>query len=176
MYGAKISDAIEKLDENGSDNLIRNAGSYYVAGIEAQSRINFLRNNYLFFNLGWFRGYWNQTRWSLVTHLPQLRGTIGFNLDLPSIGSLNTTIELGSERRNNIRTDLERQRPYQIPPYTLINVAFLTKPILKYFVLEGRIFNLFNFQNRDDLLRPDTFPNLVQREGLTWYIGLLAMI
>ncbi len=193
---SEVSNAIEKIDTKGDQNNLSNQGCYYVFGAEANTEARFQDGSYTFFNVAWYRSYWqdldaagnsncqmgflrdesSKNKCSLITNLPQLRVNAGMNLMLGRLGSLYMVAELGSQRHNNMRSNLEEQRQFQIAPYTLFNVSFRSRPFFNYFVLHGSIFNLFNFYTQDDVARPDNLPGLVPREGTAFYLGLSVII
>ncbi len=193
---SRVSNAIEKIDIKSDQNNLSNNGRYSVFGAEANTKALFPGGSYAFFNISWYRSYWQEldaagsqscqtgllwngdlkNKCSLITNLPQLRVNTGMNLMLGHLGSLYMAAELGSQRRNNVRSDLEKQRSFHIDPYTLFNISFRSQPFFNYFVLHGSIFNLFNFYTQDDVARPDNLPGLVPREGTTFYLGLSVII
>ncbi len=181
---SQVDNAIEKIDMKGEQNNLSNNGRYRVLGAEAIARANFQSGSYVFFNMAWFRSYWQEIEGTgnanfpgnLIANLPELRVNTGVNLLLGRLGSLYLVTELGSERRNNSRSDLEKQRPFQIAPYAIFNASFRSRTFFNYFVLHGSVFNLFNFHTQDDVARPDNLPGLVPREGIAFYLGVSLMI
>jgi hypothetical protein len=83
-------------------------------------------------------------------------------------------VRAGAERRNNTRSVLELVRRYRIPAYNLITAQVRTEPIADHFELALLVQNVFDFDLRDDVPRPDRIPNLLPREGLSAFLTLRA--
>ena len=62
-------------------------------------------------------------------------------------------VRLGSERRNNVRSTLEKLRTYKIPAYALLNAGVRTRPLLGWFGLEANVYNVLDYDYRDDVPR-----------------------
>jgi hypothetical protein len=167
--------AIERVDDNGNVETITNRGDAVVAGAEAWGRARFGAGR-VFGQLSWFRGAFIADECalfadcSLLTETPQLRADVGGEVPV-GIGWLGVWIELGSERRNNARTDLERLRPFRAAAYSLLNVGFESEPLfgLRAF---AQVQNVLDAAHADDLPRPDRVPGLMPRAGVAAFAGI----
>jgi hypothetical protein len=193
-----VQNTIERVDVTGNVEQPSNAGAWEMVGAEAGGSVRFLSGSSAFFNVSWLRGRFRAPKnldpnepqcsaWffegegegggpcSLLTSVPQLRANLGMTFDL-GLANLTTWAMLGSERRNNSRSTLERLRPFTIPPYALLNVAVRTRPLFDLVGLEASVFNVLDHSWRDDVPRPDRMPGLVPQEGISAYAGLYLQL
>lgn len=170
---AIVGNVIEKVDLKGDVNGLSNAIGYYNVNAGMGLRAEFSNSSSLFANISWTRSYWREIDGtSFITNLPQLRANLGAVWWIGGIASLFINAQFASERRNNVRSDLERQRQYRISPYGILNATLRSNPILRHIVLEASIFNVFNLHVKDDVMRPDYLPGLVPRDSAAFYLGL----
>lgn len=197
-----VGNSIDRIDETGAGEPVRNRGFRHIGGVEGEGRVEFAPGTYLFanatFHRSWFvdpdpgatkrldwldpgtyvdaiRGFPNSpdtTRVSYLTNTPQFRANAGANVELFQLVSFYADVRVGSERRNTVRSTLERLRTYRIPSYVLCNVGFRTRPILGWFGVEGYAFNALDFDYRDDVPRPDRVKDLLPRDGQTVMLGV----
>lgn len=190
-----VDRAIERVDLTGNVEQPSNGGSWEMVGVEGGARARFTQGSFAYLNVSWFRGYFRAppdldkeapecAAWlwedktagvpcSLLTSTPQLRANLGINLDL-GVMDVHAWTVLGAERRNNARSTLERLRPFQIPPYALVNITARTRPLFDVVGLELSAYNLLDHAWRDDVPRPDRMTALLPREGLSLYGGLFV--
>lgn len=191
-YLELVENALERIDLTGNVEQPSNGGTWEIFGAEAGGSVRFASGSSAFFNVSWLRGYFRAPAdldpdeplcraWffeggeggpcSLLTSAPQLRANLGLTFDL-GLADLSTWAVLGSERRNNSRTTLERLRPFTIPPYAMLNVAARTRPLFDLVGLEASVYNVLDHSWRDDVPRPDRMPGLLPREGISAYAGV----
>ena len=197
-----IGNSIDRIDETGSREPIRNRGFRHVLGAETEARVEFTPTTYLYGNLSWHRGWFvepdpavtprldwlnpttyadavtgfpnapEQTKVSYLTVVPQYRANLGANVELFELLNFHADVMLGSERRNNVRSTLERLRAFKVPAYALLNLGFRTRPILGWFGFEGNVYNVLDYDYRDDVPRPDRVKELLPREGMTVLVAV----
>jgi hypothetical protein len=168
-----------------------------IVGVEGSSVVEFFGGSRVFANASWFRSAW-RARLDLddeepvcallpgyglpiddpagpacgfVTELPQFRANMGAIVDVDLLGSFSAVATLGSERRNNARTTLERLRSYQIPAYGLFSVGFRSRPVFGLGVW-AQVQNLLDASVKDDTMRPDRVTGLVPREQTALWAGV----
>lgn len=201
-YYSFIGNSIDRIDISGSREPVNNRGFRHITGVEAEARAEFAPGTYAFANVTWqrtwfvdpdpektprldwlrpstyvdaIRGFPNSpdtTSVSYLTTTPQFRANAGVNLELLQLFNLYADVRLGSERRNNVRSTLERLRQYRIPAYVLLNAGFRTRPVLGWVGVEGYVQNLLDFDYRDDVPRPDRVKELLPGQGQTAVLGI----
>lgn len=192
VFFSFVENTIDKIDYNGYLNVFKNNNGYHLLGAELFAEIYFTLKTRLFFDLSWFRAqflgidkqevpgcntsifasFFKGNNCGLISNIPQLKANVGINAEISNIGSVFATFAFGSARTNNDRSTMERRRQFKIPPFAIFNLTFSTKPLLKYLVFQVSVFNLFDFDHKDDLPRPDHMPGLVPREGAALYLGV----
>lgn len=199
---ARVSQAIERVDESGGAQDLNNAGGFESGGLEGEARVEFPGGSYAYFNMSWFRAYWREidevqgpggqitqeaactvmpwetvgTPCTLITDVPQLRANIGLNVEMGDVGTMHLGVQAGSERRNNFRSELERLRQFRIPPYMLLGVNFRTRPLADLIGLELTLNNMLDVPLVDDVPRPDRVPGLLPRAGVSGMLSLYLNI
>jgi outer membrane receptor protein involved in Fe transport len=195
-----IGNSIDRIDESGTQEPVRNRGFRHVVGWEGEVRGEFAPNTYVFANVSWHRGWfaeptaglpradfpqpasyveaaqgfpgpYQDTKVSYLTVVPQYRANVGANVEVLELVSFHGEVLLGSERRNNVRSTLERLRGWRIPSYALVNLSARTRPIMGWLGLEARLHNALDYDYRDDVPRPDRVNDLLPREGTTALVG-----
>jgi len=77
---------------------------------------------------------------------------LGINLEIGELGELNLSARYGAERRNNVRTVLERLRSYRLPAYLLASAAARSRlcwDVVRFGVVAH---NLFDIDQRDPVI------------------------
>ncbi|MEW5853191.1 MAG: TonB-dependent receptor [Myxococcota bacterium] len=202
VFYSFIGNSIDRIDETGDAAPIDNSGYRQIGGAESELRVEFAPGAYLYANVSWHRGWFSrpkkgtvvrpdwtqpttyvdaitgfpgdyaQTEVSYLTVVPQFRANFGGNIELFELLSLHADVLLGSERRNNVRSTLERLRAFKIPAYSLVNLTLRTRPILGWVGFEASLYNALDYDYRDDVPRPDRVEELLPREGSTAMFGV----
>ncbi|MBI5496315.1 MAG: TonB-dependent receptor [Deltaproteobacteria bacterium] len=197
-----IGNSIDRIDQSGTQEEIANRGFRHITGVEGEGRIEFAPRTYVYANVSWFRGWFvepdpqaaprldwlrpltyvdsvrgfpntpEKTDISYLTVVPQARANVGASVELFELVDLHADLRLGAERRNNVRSTLERLRVFRIPAYVVVNAGFRTRPILGWFGLEGNLYNALDQDYRDDVPRPDRVKELLPRDGMTALLGV----
>lgn len=187
----KVTDAIEKFATSLVNYRLENNVDYLILGSGANAEVSFADGSYLFFNLSWYRAYWqkvdisgnwlcktggslspnSQNSCQEISSLPRLKMSAGVNVMLGSWASLFCSLELGSERNSDELTEFSQAQIFNLSPYTLVNLSIKSKPIFGYLTLQGSVFNLFNFHNEYDALLPGIVSENSGRSGSFFYLG-----
>jgi outer membrane receptor protein involved in Fe transport len=172
-----IKDGIESPDTGAGIPQYDNIESLDILGTEVEGVARFGGRSRLFVNTSWFRAettYTGEPDSSYITDVPQLRFNLGFDLAVLSWLNVHMGVQYGSERRNNIRRQLEMLRSFRIPAYTLVRAGLSTEPILfGHLALYFHATNVFDHDMRDPLPRPDRLPGLIPRAPFSLMAGLV---
>jgi outer membrane receptor protein involved in Fe transport len=174
-----FSDPIMAIDTSGNIIPLSNRKlGVRVWGAEADVRFEISSRAYTFLNYSWFRatdlaapeGY------QYLTDVPQYRFNWAAQLPLGRHFDFALLTQLGAERRNNARSQLEALRHYQIDSYALVGAQVRTEQLAEHFDFALTAQNVFQFDLFDDVPRPDTgrMPGLLPREGVGVYLTARA--
>ncbi|MBN2358896.1 MAG: TonB-dependent receptor [Deltaproteobacteria bacterium] len=177
-FFTQIRKSIDRIDESGVADPLKNSGGRDIVGAEIDARVEFTAGSYLYSTFGWLRA-WQRVfdeegaelpdESTYLTDVPQYRLNIGANLEIGDLADLHLLTMFGGERRNNVRSTLESLRTYRIPPYALVNLSLRTKPILGLFGFALSLYNVLDFPYLDDVPRPDRVTGLLPREGVSLF-------
>jgi outer membrane receptor protein involved in Fe transport len=171
-----VSNNIASLDSGEGLPAYANAESFEIMGTEVEGVARFGERSRLFANSTWFRSKVSSAglaQSSYITDIPQMRFNFGCDLGVLSWLNVHLGVRYGSERRNNVRRQLEMLRSFQIPAYTLVRAGLSTEPILfDHFVIFAHVYNIFDHDMRDPLSRPDRVSGLLPRAPITFMAGL----
>jgi hypothetical protein len=168
-----------------------------IVGVEGRGVVELFGGSRVFANASWFRSAWRARldidddepvcallpgyglpiddpaapACGYVTEMPQFRANLGAIVDVDALGSFSAVATLGSERRNNARTTLERLRAYQIPAYGLFSLGYRSRPIFGLGVW-AQVQNLLDASVVDDTARPDRLTGLIPREQTAMWAGV----
>jgi len=177
FFYSMIKDSIESPDTGAGIPQYDNIESLDILGTEVEGIARFGERSRLFVNTSWFRAetsYTGEQDSSYITDVPQLRFNLGFDLAVLSWLNLHLGVGYGSERRNNVRRQLEMLRSFRIPAYTLVRAGVSTEPILfDHLALYFQATNIFDYNMRDPLPRPDLLPGLIPRAPFSFMAGLV---
>jgi outer membrane receptor protein involved in Fe transport len=178
-FYTQIRKSIDRIDESGTQEPMRNSGGRDLLGYELDGRVEFTAGSYLYSTFGWFRA-WQKVfdidtgeelpeASTLITDVPQYRLNVGAHLEVGDVADLHMLTMFGGERRNNMRSTLESLRTFKIPAYALVHVSLRSKPIFDLFGFELSLYNLLDYPYKDDVARPDRVTGLLPREGVAAY-------
>ena len=170
-----ISDSIISLDSGEGLPSYENIESLDIMGTEVEGVARFGERSRIFVNSSWFRAKVISTgeRSSYINDIPQMQLNLGVDLGVLSWLNAHLGFSYGSERRNNVRKQLEMLRSFRIPAYTMVKVGLTTEPILlDHFVVFAFAYNVFDHDMRDPVPRPDRVPGLIPRAPFTFLVGL----
>jgi len=177
FFYSLVSDGIESPDTGAGIPQYDNIEALDILGTEVEGAARFGERSRLFVNTSWFRAetsYAGEQDSSYITDVPQLRFNLGFDLAVLSWLNVHLGVGYGSERRNNVRRQLEMLRSFRIPAYTLVRAGLSTEPILfDHLALYFQATNIFDHDMRDPLPRPDLLPGLIPRAPFSFMAGLI---
>ena len=185
-YYSQIRNAIDRIDESGTQEPLVNSGGRDVLGYELDGRVEFTAGSYLYSTFSWFRA-WQKVydldsgaelsdQESLLTAIPQYRLNVGVHLEIGEMADVHLLTMFGGERRNNVRSTLESLRTWRIPAYALVNLSIRSKPIMDLFGFELSLYNLLDFPYQDDVPRPDRVSGLLPREGSSAFLSMYLIL
>ncbi|WP_395849169.1 TonB-dependent receptor domain-containing protein [Cystobacter fuscus] len=172
-----FSHPIAAVDTSGNIVPVRNRElGVRVYGVEGEARLEASKRATAWVNASLFRAEDLElpANHLYLTDTPQARFNAGISMPIGDIINFDLVVRAGAERRNNTRSVLELVRRYRIPAYNLITAQVRTEPIADHFELALLVQNVFDFDLRDDVPRPDRIPNLLPREGLSAFLTLRA--
>lgn len=158
----------------------RAKGEHYL-GAEGEVRYDWKKLLSIFANISWMVG---QDRalaetspdFSFLTEAPALRANTGVVLPILNVMSLAGTLTYGSERHGTMRSVVEVQRAWQIPPYVLVSGTIRSAPIAGFLEIAASVYAVsLNGALTDPVPRPDRLPGLLPREGLNGSISIRAV-
>ncbi|MGI5865557.1 MAG: TonB-dependent receptor plug domain-containing protein [Myxococcales bacterium] len=170
-----FTDPIMAIDTSGNIIPLSNRKlGVRVWGAEAEVRFEISSRAYTFINYSWFRAIdlAAPEGFQYLVDVPQYRFNWAAQLPLGRHFDLAVLTQLGAERRNNARSQLETMRYYRIPAYALVGAQLRTEQIAEHFDFALTVQNLFQYELYDDVPRPDKgrMPGLLPREGLGAYL------
>jgi len=165
-----FTDPIMAVDTTGNIIPLQNrALGVRVFGAEGEVRFEVSSRAYTFLNASYFRA--NDLAapegFQYLTDVPQYRANWAAQIPLGRWINLAVLAQAGAERRNNGRSKLEVLRHYKIPAYILFGAQLRTEPLFDHMDLALSAQNVFNYDQKDDVPRPDVgrMPGLLPREG-----------
>ncbi|MFN7130497.1 MAG: TonB-dependent receptor plug domain-containing protein, partial [Myxococcales bacterium] len=172
-----FSNPITAIDTSGNIIPLSNRPlGVRVFGAEAELRFEVSSRAYTFMNYSWFRAQdlAAPEGFQLLTDVPQYRVNWALVLPLGRYFDFSVLTQLGAERRNNGRSKLETLRTFKIPAYALVSAQIRTQTLWDHvdFALTSQ--NVFNYDLKDDVPRPDRMRELLPREGLGAYLTARA--
>jgi outer membrane receptor for ferrienterochelin and colicin len=177
FFYSLVKDGIESPDTGAGIPQYGNIEALDILGTEVEGVARFGERSRLFVNTSWFRAetsFTGEQDSSYITDVPQLRFNLGFDLAVLSWLNVHLGVGYGSERRNNVRRQLEMLRSFRIPAYTLVRAGLSTEPILfDHLALYFQATNIFDYDMRDPLPRPDRLPGLIPRAPFSFMAGLI---
>ncbi len=170
-----FTDPIMAIDTSGNIIPLSNRKlGVRVFGAEAEVRYEAGTRAFSFLNLSWFRatdlaapqGY------QYLTDVPQFRFNWAGQIPLGRWINLGVLAELGAERRNNGRSQLEALRHWRSPSYALVGAQLRTEPLADHVEVALSAHNVFQEEVLDDVPRPDAarMPGLLPREGFSAFL------
>lgn len=172
-----FSDPITAIDTSGNIIPMSNRPlGVRVFGVEAELRFEVSSRAYTFMNYSWFRAQdlAAPEGFQLLTDVPQYRVNWALVLPLGRYFDFSVLTQLGAERRNNGRSKLETMRTFKIPAYALVGAQVRTQTLWDHVDFALTAQNVFDYDLKDDVPRPDRMRELLPREGLGAYLTARA--
>ena len=140
-----------------------NSGDAHVQGIEMDTRVNIVNDNYVFMNYTFQNPEGN--RGNDLPFVAKHYGNFGVNVHYPKYINTNlSTFVSGTRSRedDDPRDDL--------PAYALLNLSVIAKEFFKTMEVQGTVFNLLDKDYNDP--GPESIPEDFPRPGRTFFVGL----
>ena len=140
-----------------------NYGDARVQGIEAETKIDIVKKNYLFMNYTF-----QDTEYDSGGDMPftaKNKGNFGVNVNYWKY--INTNLNAFFSGKRTREGDDTRD---ELPSFTLFNLSVIAKEFCKTMEIQGTVFNLFDKDYRDQ--GPVVVPDDIPRPGRSYFIGL----
>ncbi|MCF6154483.1 MAG: TonB-dependent receptor [Candidatus Brocadia sp.] len=140
-----------------------NFGDAHVQGIEMETRVDIVKDNYVFMNYTFQNP--EDNRGNELPFVAQHKGNFGVNVHYPKYINTNlSTFISGTRSRedNDPRDDL--------PAYALLNLSIIAKEFFKTMEIQGTVFNILDKDYSDP--GPISIPDDLPRPGRTFFVGL----
>ncbi|TVL99982.1 MAG: hypothetical protein CV087_15780 [Candidatus Brocadia sp. WS118] len=148
---------------NQNTSQYENAGNAHVQGIEMETKVNIVKDNYIFMNYTFQNPEDNHG--NDLPFVAQHYGNFGVNVHYPKYINTNlSTFVSGSRSRedDDPRDDLSA--------YALLNLSVIAKEFFKTLEIQGTVFNLLDKDYSDP--GPTVIPDDLPRPGRTFFAGL----
>jgi len=148
-----------------SPNTLRfeNFGNAHVQGIELKTKVDIIKDNYLFMNYTFQNPEDNHG--DDLPGVTQHHGNFGVNVHYRKYINTNPNTFV-SGRRDREATDTRGD----LPGYALLNLSVIGKEFFKTMEIQGMVFNLLNKGYSDPV--PAVVPDDLPKPGRTFWVGL----
>ncbi|MDE2217675.1 MAG: TonB-dependent receptor [Planctomycetota bacterium] len=158
-----IKDLIVLRSQTSTTSRYENFGNARVHGVEAETKVDISKGNYVFMNYT-FQDPEDDNRRDLP-FIAEHKGNFGVNMrHWKYINTNLSTFVSGSRSRES--TDTRRD----LPGYALLNLSIIGKEFCKTMEVQGTIFNILDKQYSDP--GPAAITNDLPRPGRTFFVGL----
>ncbi|MDQ1271968.1 MAG: hypothetical protein QG591_598, partial [Planctomycetota bacterium] len=140
-----------------------NFGNAHVQGIEMETRVNIVKDNYVFMNYTFQNP--EDNRGNDLPFVAQHHGNFGVNVH--SWKYINTNL---STFVSGTRSREEGDDRNNLPAYALLNLSLIAKEFFKTMEIQGTVFNLLDKDYSDP--GPISVPDDIPRPGRTFFVGL----
>ncbi len=140
-----------------------NFGDAHVQGIEMETRVNIVKDNYVFMNYTFQNP--EDNRGNDLPFVAQHKGNFGVNVH--SWKYINTNL---STFVSGTRSREEGDDRNNLPAYALLNLSLIAKEFFKTMEIQGTVFNLLDKDYSDP--GPISVPDDIPRPGRTFFVGL----
>ena len=158
-----IKDLIALRAQTSTVSKYENSGNARVHGVEAETKVDISKGNYIFMNYTFQDPEDSNGR--DLSYIAEHTGTFGVNVHHWKYINTNlSTFVSGSRSRES--TDTRRD----LPGYALLNLSIIGKEFCKTMEVQGTIFNILDKQYSDP--GPTAITNDLPRPGRTFFVGL----
>ena len=165
LFDNKCEDIISLLAaESNNSTMEVNAGRAHIRGIEAETKVDITKGNYIFMNYTCQSTQDNDGD-APLPYIANHKGNLGVNWR--SWEYINTNLSAFVSGR---RTREEYDSRNELPAYMLLNLSVIGKEFFKTMEVQGTVFNILDKDYSD----PGTasIPNDIPRPGRTFFVGL----
>ncbi|NUO08495.1 MAG: TonB-dependent receptor [Candidatus Brocadia sp.] len=154
---------LRALESNQNIRQYANFGNARVQGVEIETRINIVKDNYIFMNYSFQHS--EDEDGNDLPFVAEHKGNFGVNVRYWKYinTNLNTFV---SGRRSREAGDTRDD----LPAYALLNLSVIAKEFFKTMEVQGTVFNLLDKDYSDP--GPISIPEDLPRPGRTFFIGL----
>lgn len=154
------------IDIERNTRRFENEKSAHVQGIEMETKVKIMKDNYVFMNYTFQNPEDNHG--DDLPFVAQHKGNFGINVHYWKYINTNLSTFV-SGRRSRDRTD-ERETRDDLPAYALLNLSIIGKEFFKTMEVQGTVFNLLDkdYSDPGSVSIPDDLP----RPGRTYFVGL----
>jgi iron complex outermembrane receptor protein len=154
---------LNSLESNQNIRQYENFGNARVQGIEMETKVDIVKDNYVFMNYSFQHSEDNDG--NDLPFVAQHKGNFGVNVHYWKYINTNlSTFVSGSRSRegDDPRSDL--------PAYALLNLSIIAKEFFKTMEVQGTVFNLLDKDYSDP--GPTSMPDDLPRPERTFFVGL----
>lgn len=154
---------LRSLESNPNIRRFDNFGNAHVQGIEMETRVDIIKDSYIFMNYTFQNPEDNHG--NDLPFVAEHYGNFGVNVHYPKY--INTNISTFVSGPRSREADDTRD---DLPAYALVNLSIIGKNFFKTMEVQGTVFNLFDKDYSDPapIIVPDDLP----RPGRTFFVGL----
>lgn len=155
--------ALRTLPSSPNTSQYGNFGNARAQGIETETKIDIIKDNYVFMNYTFQNPEDNHG--DDLPFVAQHYGNFGVNVHYWEYMNTNLSTFV-SGRRSREESDPRSD----LPAYALLNLSVIGKEFFKTMEVQGTVFNLLDKDYSDP--GPDAIPNDLPRPGRTFFVGL----
>lgn len=140
-----------------------NSGDAHVQGIEMETKVDIVKENYIFMNYTFQNPEDNHG--NDLPSVAQHYGNFGVNVHYWKYINTNLSTFVSGTRSREKDDDRE-----DLPAYALLNLSIIAKDFFKTMEIQGTVFNLLDKDYSDPA--PEAIPDDLPRPGRTFFVGL----
>jgi len=154
---------LRSVDSSQETRRYDNFGDAHVQGIEAETRIDIGKGNYVFFNYTYQDPEDDQG--NELPFVAKHKGNVGINLRPWKYVNINLNTFVSGKRYRE--SDDSRD---DMPAYALVNLSLIGKEFFNTMKVQGTVYNLLDKTYSDP--GPVSIPKDLPRPGRTYFVGL----
>ena len=140
-----------------------NFGDAHVQGIEMETKVDIIKDNYVFMNYTFQNP--EDNRGNGLPFVAQHYGNFGVNVHYWKYINTNLSTFVSGTRSREEGDDRD-----DLPAYALLNLSIIAKEFFKTMEVQGTVFNLLDKDYSDP--GPTSIPDDLPRPGRTFFVGL----
>ena len=140
-----------------------NAGKAYVQGFETETKVNIMKESYVFMNYTFQNA--EDDNGDNMPYVAQHKGNCGVNVHYWKYINTNVNTFISGPRSREVGDTRD-----DMPSYALLNLSVIGKEFFKTMEIQGTVFNLLDKDYSDP--GPTSIPGDLPRPGRTFWVGL----
>lgn len=140
-----------------------NAGKAYVQGFETETKVNIMKESYVFMNYTFQNP--EDDNGDDLPFVAQHKGNFGVNVHYWKYINTNVNTFISGPRSREVGDTRD-----DMPSYALLNLSVIGKEFFKTMEIQGTVFNLLDKDYSDP--GPTSIPGDLPRPGRTFWVGL----